>query len=62
MANQTGMEQEGASKGDVETTTQEEEAKVPIEAGGITSRLQTMLGTTTTKSQRLASQILPVAS
>ena len=30
MANRTGLEQEGANKGDVETTTQEGEAKVPM--------------------------------
>ena len=62
MANRTGMEQEGANKGDVETTTQEGEAKVPMAAGIITSRPQTTLGITTTKSRWLASQILPVDS
>ena len=62
MANRIGMEQEGASKGDVGTTTQEGEAKVPMAAGTITSRPQTTLGITTTKSRWLASQILPVAS
>ena len=56
------MEQEGASKGDVETTTQEGEAKVPMAAGKITSKPQTTLGITTTKSQRLALHILLVDS
>ena len=62
MDNRTGMEQEGASKGDVETTTQEGEAKVPMVAGAITSRPQTTLGTTTMRNRRLVSQILLVAS
>ena len=62
MVNRTGMEQEGANKGDVETTTQEGEAKVLMAAGTITSRPQTTLDITTTKSRLLASQILPVAS
>ena len=62
MANQIRMEQEGASKGDVETTTQAGEAKVPMAAKAITSRLQTTLGITTLKSQWLALQILPMAS
>ena len=39
MANRIGMEQEGASKGDVETTTQEGEAKVPTANEAIISRL-----------------------
>ena len=62
MANRTGMEQEGASKGDVGITTQEGEAKVPTAARAITSSPQTTLDITTTKSQRLALQILLVAS
>ena len=33
MVNRIGMEQEGASKWDVETTTQEGKAKVPTVAG-----------------------------
>ena len=61
MVNRIGMEQEGASKGDVETITQEGEAKVPTAAKAIISKLQTTLDITTTKSQRLALQILPMA-
>ena len=61
MVNRIGMEQERASKGDVETTIQEGEGKVPTAARAITSRLQATLNITTTKSQRLASWILLVA-